>query len=121
MSGKVLIVATSATKLLDGRDTGCWVEEVASPYLIWREKGLQVTSHATGLLMAMPQALHFVGIEPVDPCRRSTSHRSLKGPFTGMRPAPLATSLQQKQRLSWETVRSSSRLKIAAAHSMQLR
>ncbi|KAI3423803.1 hypothetical protein D9Q98_009640 [Chlorella vulgaris] len=42
MGGKVLIVATSATKLLDGRDTGCWVEEVASPYLLWTEKGLQV-------------------------------------------------------------------------------
>jgi len=87
----VLICATSATKLLDGRETGCWcggrtsftvvegcklaaaafvqrcsihpawlgkavphvhscfctvparrVEEVASPYLLWREKGFQV-------------------------------------------------------------------------------
>ncbi|PSC68692.1 glutamine amidotransferase [Micractinium conductrix] len=41
-AGKVLIVATSATKLTDGRQTGCWVEEVASPYLLWREKGLSV-------------------------------------------------------------------------------
>jgi hypothetical protein len=42
MAGKILIVATSATKLLDGRDTGCWVEEVATPYLLWRSKGMAV-------------------------------------------------------------------------------
>lgn len=42
MAGRILIVATSANKLLDGRATGCWVEEVASPFLMWREKGFQV-------------------------------------------------------------------------------
>lgn len=42
MSAKILIVATSATKLLDGRSTGCWVEEVATPYLLWKLKGFQV-------------------------------------------------------------------------------
>lgn len=41
-AGKILIVATNGTKLLDGRPTGCWVEEVATPYLTWREKGLTV-------------------------------------------------------------------------------
>lgn len=41
-AGSILILATSATKLSDGRETGCWVEEVASPYLIWREKGFAV-------------------------------------------------------------------------------
>lgn len=41
-AGSILILATSATKLSDGRDTGCWVEEVASPYLLWREKGFHV-------------------------------------------------------------------------------
>lgn len=42
MAVRILIAATSADKLLDGRPTGCWVEEVASPYLMWREKGFQV-------------------------------------------------------------------------------
>ncbi|EFN59244.1 hypothetical protein CHLNCDRAFT_138237 [Chlorella variabilis] len=42
MAAKVLIACTSGTQLLDGRPTGCWVEEVATPYLLWREKGIQV-------------------------------------------------------------------------------
>jgi len=41
-AGRVLVLATSATQLLDGRSTGCWVEEVATPYLLWREKGFTV-------------------------------------------------------------------------------
>lgn len=44
MAGRVLIVATSHDKLGEtGQPTGCWVEEVASPYYAWRSKGYQVT------------------------------------------------------------------------------
>ena len=47
MAAKVLIACTSGTQLLDGRPTGCWVEEVATPYLLWREKGIQVWGCST--------------------------------------------------------------------------
>lgn len=111
MSGRVLICATSATKLLDGRETGCWcgsgealaaggahaagrgtwsaarplpkcsgalqpptrsacvtlaflfrrVEEVATPYLLWREKGFEVRP-----------ALASCRTDPVAPVRRQS-------------------------------------------------
>ncbi|KAL4426169.1 hypothetical protein ABPG77_007451 [Micractinium sp. CCAP 211/92] len=41
-ASKILICATNGTKLLDGRPTGCWAEEVGSPYLLWRQKGFTV-------------------------------------------------------------------------------
>lgn len=44
MVGRVLIVTTSHDKLGDtGKPAGSWVEEVASPYYAWREKGYEVT------------------------------------------------------------------------------
>jgi putative intracellular protease/amidase len=42
-AGKVLIVCTSHDKLQDGTSpSGLWLEELATPYYIFREKGLHV-------------------------------------------------------------------------------
>jgi putative intracellular protease/amidase len=41
---KILIVTTSHDKLgSTGQPTGSWVEEVASPYLLWKEQGYEIT------------------------------------------------------------------------------
>jgi putative intracellular protease/amidase len=44
MAKKILIVTTSHDKLgSTDQPTGSWVEEVASPYLLWKEHGYDVT------------------------------------------------------------------------------
>ncbi|GFH28982.1 type 1 glutamine amidotransferase domain-containing protein [Haematococcus lacustris] len=43
MSKKILVIATSADKLSDGKETGCWMEEVAAPYFVFTENGYEVT------------------------------------------------------------------------------
>lgn len=42
MAGRILVVATNHTKLSDGRETGSWVEEIATPYYIWKQHGYEV-------------------------------------------------------------------------------
>lgn len=42
MAKKVLIICTSADKL-GGKETGCWMEEVAAPYFLFKEKGYDIT------------------------------------------------------------------------------
>jgi putative intracellular protease/amidase len=44
MAKQVLIVATSHALLGDtGSPTGCWVEEISSPYYAFKAAGFQVT------------------------------------------------------------------------------
>lgn len=44
MTKNVLVICTSASKLGDsGKETGCWMEEVAAPYYVWKAKGYNVT------------------------------------------------------------------------------
>jgi putative intracellular protease/amidase len=45
-SGKILIIATSATDL-NGLKTGSWLEEFAAPYYIWKEAGYDVVLGST--------------------------------------------------------------------------
>ncbi len=53
---KVLIIVTSADRLLNGRETGVWLEEFAAPYAILTQAGLDVT-------VASPKG----GAIPLDP------------------------------------------------------
>merc|ERR1712032_622647 len=39
---KIVLIATSADELANGHKTGLWLEEIAVPYYIFREKGYQV-------------------------------------------------------------------------------
>ncbi|GAX85663.1 hypothetical protein CEUSTIGMA_g13078.t1 [Chlamydomonas eustigma] len=46
MSKKILIICTSANRMgsaSDAAETGSWMEEVAAPYYVWKEKGYEVT------------------------------------------------------------------------------
>jgi len=46
MAKKILIICTSANRLgsaSDAAETGSWMEEVAAPYYIWKEKGYDIT------------------------------------------------------------------------------
>ena len=72
MAGHILIAATSATKLLDGRETGCWVEEVAVPYFLWREKGFQVGAGGRGLPGWLVLA---AAVEAPPPCATAAAAR----------------------------------------------
>ena len=38
---KVVLVSTSASKLKD-HDTGLWIEEMAAPYYLFKEKGFDI-------------------------------------------------------------------------------
>lgn len=42
-SKRVLMVVTNHTKITDDHQTGLWLEEFAVPYLVFREKGYEVT------------------------------------------------------------------------------
>jgi putative intracellular protease/amidase len=61
---KVLIVVTSFGELKGGEKTGIWLEEFATPYYLFAEKGIEVT-------IASPKG----GKAPIDP--RSTSDNFL--------------------------------------------
>jgi len=67
MPKKVLIVLTSHDKLGDtGEKTGFWLEELAAPYLAFRDAGLDVT-------LASPAG----GEPPIDP--KSTAEDAATG------------------------------------------
>lgn len=60
MSKRILVVLTSHDQLGDtGNKTGFWLEELAAPYYVFKDAGVEVT-------LASPQG----GQPPLDPKKR---------------------------------------------------
>jgi len=43
MGGEIVIIATSATALSNGHQTGAWAEEIAAPWYVFKDAGYKVT------------------------------------------------------------------------------